>query len=68
MRSVDGQVCPKCGNGILIDLPSINKKMCSTCLAYFEWSLKDGQKSVTIDKYIGGRDEEETAHVRRDSG
>jgi len=64
MTSGMGQVCPRCRDGILIELPSINRKMCHTCNAYFIWELDEGQKSVTLDGYVGKRDAEATKHVR----
>jgi len=54
MNSGVGQVCPKCNDGIVIELPSVNRGMCHSCCSMFEWKLKEGQKSVTLDNYIEG--------------
>lgn len=52
---MDSEQCPihDC-DGLLIELPSINRKLCFGCGTYFEWKLKEGQKSVTIDSVVGG--------------
>ncbi len=57
--------CPKqdC-DGILIPLPSIHKKMCCNCCSYYTWTLKDGQKSYTLENFIGGRDYNSTKDIK----
>ena len=42
-------------DGVLDELPSIHMKMCCSCCAYFDWKLKEGQKSVTLHNYVKGR-------------
>ena len=50
--------CPRCREGSLLSLPSINRKICTNgkCAAIFIWELKKGQKSVLIDNLVGGRE------------
>jgi hypothetical protein len=42
MTSCPNSIC----NGVLIPLRSINKKICSGCKTYYEFSLKVGQKTL----------------------
>lgn len=50
-------LCPnlKCQQP-LIDLPSQNIRICCGCKAYYDWSLKPGQKSIFIEGLIGTHD------------
>lgn len=45
-------------DGVLDRLPSIHMSMCCQCCAYFDWKLKEGQKSVMLHNYVKGRDDE----------
>jgi len=47
--------CPDCGEFTIIQLPSMNKKICTNCQKEFDWHLKEGQKSVLINNLVGGR-------------
>lgn len=44
--------CPVCNVG-LIDLSSMNMRVCGCCHREYEWKLKPGQKSVLIKGVIG---------------
>jgi len=55
--------CPKCKEGRLMSLPSIHRKMCSSCRSYFKWTLKDGQKSILLKNYVGGRDDHDNQQL-----
>lgn len=48
--------CPNCGAG-LIDLSSMNLRVCGCCHKEYEWKLEPGQKSVLI-KGLKGLDED----------
>lgn len=45
--------CPHCNVG-LIDLSSMNMRVCGGCHREYEWKLKPGQKSVLIEGLRGG--------------
>ena len=44
-----GQKLSKCCGEILVPFISLNKKMCSGCKTYFEWSLDHNQKPLFTD-------------------
>ena len=46
--------CPICNDGRVIDLPSIDSRLCLGCNTRFEWKLKPGQKSLTVKGKVGG--------------
>lgn len=44
----------KCICGVnVVDLPSMNKRICFSCGKQYEWKLKPGQKSLLIKNLIG---------------
>jgi len=45
--------CPQCGEYGIVELPSMNKKVCFSCHAEFDWHLKPNQKSVLIEGLKG---------------
>lgn len=47
--------CPNCNVQGLVDLPSMNKKICFSCHIEFNWNLKPNQKSVLIKGQVGGQ-------------
>ena len=51
----DSNICPKCEESNLLELPSMNLKICTNgkCGAIYDWKLKEGQKSVLIENLIG---------------
>jgi len=40
--------CPNCREFGIVELPSMNKKICFSCHSEFDWYLKPNQKSVLI--------------------
>ena len=49
--------CPYCDKKTRSDLlPSMNKVWCFECQRFHPKDLKNGQKSVLIDKLVGGKD------------
>ena len=52
-RTSQQEKCPCCGEYGIVQLPSMNKKICTGCKAEFDWKLKSNQKSVLI-KWLKG--------------
>lgn len=46
--------CGKCGSRALVDLSSIDKRLCADCKHYNDWCLKPEQKSVLVEGKVGG--------------
>lgn len=45
--------CVKCGSSALVDLSSVDKRLCADCLYYNDWLLKPNQASVLIEGKTG---------------
>ena len=41
--------CPQCGNVHLVKMTSYNKKYCSDCGIYINWSLDENQKPLLVN-------------------
>lgn len=45
--------CPACKEYAIVELPSLNQKICFGCHTKFTWHLKPNQKSVLIRGLVG---------------